>query len=294
MSSSVAVFDDGLAHDWPRAPRNGDSRAFYPDQPLPTQFDAAQPWTQMPASQLASFDSPASTPFSAYHPTSSQIVPSASAPDYHQHRPQVPMQHYQQGTYASHERQQVTPAPYLPPSDHQAQPAPIDSSSPPPQYNRYSYDAPRSSFSGDQYSTSSSNVLYGSTSSGMQPAPGPSVTAGSTTYEQPHNDSSGGGASAGDPDYSYVQSNANSLAYSEPVAPQPQRPRADFTQVSDTCLNPNLSIITGFIAPTWSKILVTLLPFSSSFDPTNRFSAASHRQPPGKTTGQGNNTVLPC
>lgn len=41
-------------------------------------------------------------------------------------------------------------------------------------------------------------------------------------------------AAASDPDYhhGYVHSNANSLSYADTLAPQPQRPRADFTQVS--------------------------------------------------------------
>jgi hypothetical protein len=242
MSSSVAVFDDGLAHhDWPRPPRNGDSRAFYPDQAVPAHFDAAQSWSQMPASQLTSFDGPASTPFSAYHPASSQTVSSTSAPDYHQSRPpQVPVHQYQQGAYASHDhRQQATPTSYLPPSDHQAQ-SPIDTSSTNPQY-RYSYDASRTSYPNNDYSTSSGNIIYGSTSSAIQPTPAPgtiapgSTTTTTATYEQPHNGTSGGGQSGGDPNYGYVQSNANSLVYSEPVAPQPQRPRADFTQVSNAC-----------------------------------------------------------
>lgn len=234
MSSSVAVFDDGLAHhDWSRPPRNGDSRTFYPDQAVPAQFDAAESWPQMPATQLPSFDSPASTQFHTYHPAASQIISNTSTPHYPQSRPPVAMhQYHQQGVYASHERPHATPTPYLASSEPQAQSSPIDSTSASPQYSRYSYETPRASYSSDDYSTPPSNVLYGS-----QPVPhgGPGPMPGSTTYEQPHNSSSGDGATGGDAAYSYVQSNANSLAYSEPVAPQPQRPRADFTQVGRHC-----------------------------------------------------------
>ena len=343
MSSSVAVFDDGLAHhphhhhhqDWSRPqqqPRNGDSRAFYPDQAVvpPAQFDAAaaaaQSWSQMPtpaANQLTNFEAPTSPPFSTYHP--SQIVHNTSAPDYHQQQSrqqQVAMHQYQQGPYTSHGRQQhVTPTPYIPPSDHQAQSSPIDSTSTTThQQYRYTYNTPRPSYSNDDYSTSSGNVIYGSSSSNIQPpAPPIAVIAGSTTvtpgaatttttYEQPHNGSSGG--SGGDPEYSYVQSNANanSLGYSEPepVAPQPQRPQADYTQVRNfTRANPTIillfpvrggilshqNILPKQIFLSFSSPLARSILRTNSRRPTNG-SGLGRR--PGETTIQCRHVNSPC
>lgn len=225
MSSSVAVFDDGLAqHDWPRPPpRNGDSRPYNTAHPLPSQshFDAPQSWNQMPANQVPSFDNSTSSPFSAYHPTPNHLV-SPSAPEFHQSRTQMGVQQYQQSAYAPHERSHhVAQSPYVTASDH-PQSSPVESSAP-SHYPRYQYDTPRPPYLGESYSSSSSNAVYGPTSSTTQPTAHPASMAGSApAYDQ---------SPGGDPDYAYVQSNATSLAYSEPVAPQPQRPSADFTQV---------------------------------------------------------------
>lgn len=228
MSSSVAVFDDGLAHhDWSRpSARNGDSRPYNPGHSVPPQpqFDSSQSWNQVPAGQMPSYGAQPSAPFAAYQPTSAQIV-SPSGSEFPQSRTQMgAVQHYQPNSvaYASHERAQIAQSPYTTASDH-AQSSPIDSSATAPHYPRYSYDTTRPMYPGDNYSSSSNNPVYASTSSSNQPVPPPATTLGSSTYEQP---------SGGNHDYGYVQSNANSLAYAEPIAPQPQRPRADFTQVS--------------------------------------------------------------
>lgn len=232
MSSSVAAFDDGLAHhDWSRQPqRNGDSRSYNAGQTtLPPQspYDTAQSWNQMPAvNQMPSFNGQTSTPFSAYQPPPTHLV-SPSASEFPQSRTQMGVQQYQQqsGAYAPHERPQLTQTPYVPPSDH-PQSSPIDSSATAPHYARHSYDTARPMYPGDSYSSSpSGNLVYGAASSSIQSAPPPLAAISGSTYEQQ--------SVGADPNYGYVTSNANSLAYADPIAPQPQRPRADFTQVSE-------------------------------------------------------------